>query len=52
MPNLPDMRKFVNIGVANVLTGLYENKLAADIDASLQDVLLSSFATPGTFVPY
>ena len=44
-------KRFVDIGLTNVLTGNYDDMLAADVDAHLQDIMLASFAYAGFFPP-
>jgi hypothetical protein len=44
-------QRFVDIGLTNVLTGNYDDMLAADVDAHLQDIMLASFTYAGFFPP-
>lgn len=45
------MARFVDIGITNVLTGKYQDNVAADLETNLVEVLFASFAFAGFFPP-
>ena len=51
MSDIGAQQRFVDIGLTNALSGNYDDMLADDVDAHLQDIMVASFAYAGFFPP-
>lgn len=51
LTDIGSMQRFVDVGLTNVLTGKYEDMLAANLDSNLQDIMFASFSYAGFFPP-
>jgi hypothetical protein len=51
LADIGTQQRFVDVGITDVLTGMYKDELAADLDSNLQDIMFASFAYAGFFPP-
>ena len=51
MSDIGAQQRFVDIGLTNALSGNYDDMLADDVDAHLQDIMVAYFAYAGFFPP-
>ena len=51
MSDIGIQQRFVDVGITDIITGVYKDFTGANIDANLQDIMFASFSYAGFFPP-